>query len=113
MEPVLVVTSDRESPRKYPAPFPEWSVASSAFWNLVWAVKYGKRGKLEVASDYMAAACDKLLIDRVRFSNDNLQTLLVVLASIDDVDGDLVTKLANEVPGDPFDVTECYSRARD
>ena len=97
----LIVTSDRDSPRKYPDPFPEWSVATSAFWNLVWAVKYGKRGRPEVASDYMAAACDKLRTDRVRFSNDGVRALLVRLATTGDVEGELIAKLRNELPADP------------
>lgn len=97
-----MVTSDRESLRKYPDPFPEWSVATSAFWNLVWAVKYGRRNRPEIASDYIAAACDKLQVDRLRFSNDSVRTLLVVLTNGDDVEDELVAKLANFVPAQPL-----------
>lgn len=99
----LLVTSDRESPRKYPDPFPDWSVATSAFWNPVWAVKYGKRGKPDVASDYMAAACNKLQIDRVRFSHNSVHSLLVVLTDKHDVDGELTTKLRYELLASPSD----------
>ena len=98
----LVVASDRKTPRKHPAPFPEWSVATSAFWNLVWAVKYSRRGKPEVASDYMAAACDKLQIDRMRFSHNSVQTLLAVLIDTDGVDVELATKLGDEASADPL-----------
>ena len=94
----LLVTSDMECPRKYPDPFPEWSVATSAFWNLVWAVKYGRRGKPEVADDYVAAACGKLRTGRMRFSDDALRTLLARLAATSDVDDDLIAKLCIEIP---------------
>ena len=97
----LVVTSDRDSPRKYPDPFPEWSVATSAFWNLVWAVKYGRRGRPEVAADYVAAACDKLQTDRLGFSDDGVRALLVRLAATGGVDGELMAKLRNEALADP------------
>ena len=97
----LAVTSDRESSRKYPDPFPEWSVATSAFWNLVWAVKYGKRGKPDVASDYVAAACDKLQVDTVRYSDEGVRALLARLADTGDVDGELIAKLRNEAPSAP------------
>lgn len=99
----LLVTSDRESPRKYPDPFPDWSVATSALWNLVWAVKYGNRGKPEIADDYISAACDKLQIDKVGFSHNSVRSLLVVLMDTHDVDGKLVTKLRNELPVSPSD----------
>ena len=97
----LIVTSDRGSSHKYPDPFPEWSVATSAFWNLVWAVKYGNRGKPDVASDYVAAACDKLRVDTVRYSGECVQALLARLADTGDVDGELIAKLRSEVPADP------------
>ena len=97
----LAVTSDRDSPRKYPDPFPEWSVATSAFWNLVWAVKYGKRGRPQVADEYVAAACDKLQVDTVSFSNEGVRALLALLADTGDVDGELIAKLRNEAPADP------------
>ena len=97
----LLVTSDRRSPQKYPSPFPKWSIATSAFWNLVWAVKYGKRGKPDVASDHTAAACTKLQIDGMSFSYNNVRSLLVVLMDTHDVDGELVTKLRNELPASP------------
>ena len=97
----LIVTSDLASSRKYPDPFPEWSVATSAFWNLVWAVKYVKRGKPDVASDYVAAACNKLRIDTSRYSNASAHALLALLADTGDVDGELIAKLRDEVPADP------------
>ena len=97
----LLVTSCRENPRKYPDPFPEWSVTTSAFWNLVWAVKYDRRGKPDVAGDYMAAACDKLRTARLEFSYDAVRTLLARLAATGDVDAELISKLRREVPAGP------------
>ena len=82
--------------------FPEWSVATSAFWNLVWAVRYGKRGKPEVAYEYEAAACDKLQVDTMRFSDKDVRALLTRLADTGDVDGELIAKLRNEVPANPL-----------
>ena len=78
--------SNCENSRKFPDPFPEWSIATSAFWNLVWAVKYDKRGKLEIAGEYLNAACDKLDIDGMRFSRYSVDALLAILAEKDDVD---------------------------
>ena len=85
--------------------FPEWSVATSAFWNLVWAVKYGKRGKPEVADESVAVACDKLQVDTVSFSNEGVRALLVRLADTGDVDGDLIAKLPQRGAREPA-VTE-------
>ena len=82
--------------------FPEWSVATSAFWNLVWAVRYGKRGKPEVADEYVPAACDKLQVDTVRFSDKDVRALLTRLADTGDVDGELIAKLRNDVPANPL-----------
>ena len=88
----LVVSSDVESPQKFPDPFSEWSVATSALWNLVWAVKYARRGKPRTSDEYVEAACDKLQTERVGFSRDGLEALLTVLAR-KDVDAELITKL--------------------
>ena len=89
----LVVRSDCLTARKFPDPFPEWSVATSAFWNLVWAVKYDRRNRPDVADEYMAAACGKLRIDTVAFSMQGVELLLDKLAERDDVDVELVDKL--------------------
>ncbi len=97
----LLVTSDRESPRKHPDPFPEWSVPTSAFWNLVWAVKYERRGRPEVAGDYVAAACDKLRTARLEFSDGAVRTLLAMLSDTGDVERELIAKLRAEMPARP------------
>lgn len=54
-----MVTSAQATSQKFLDPFPEWSIATSAFWNLVWAVKYDRRNKPDAADEYMAAACEK------------------------------------------------------
>ena len=97
----LIVTSDCESPRKYPDPFPDWSATTSAFWNLVWAVKYCKRGNPEAADHYAASACDKLRIGRVGYSDDAVKALLVRLANAGDVDGELIARLRDELLAEP------------
>ena len=50
----------------------------------------------------MAAACDKLQIDRMRFSHNSVQTLLAVLTDTDGVDVELATKLGDEASADPL-----------
>ena len=88
----LVVTSDCLTARKFPDPFPEWSVATSAFWNLVWAVKYDRRNRPDVADEYMEAACGKLCIDTVAYSVRGVKQMLDRFAERDDVDGELIDK---------------------
>lgn len=89
----LVVVSDQVTSRKFPSPFPEWSITTSALWNLVWAVKYDRRSMSDAADEYMAAACDKLCAQAVRFSFNGVEELLNRLAIEDDVDFELVEKL--------------------
>ena len=54
----------------------------------------------EVATDYVAAACDKLQTDRVGFSDDGVRALLLRLAATGDVEGELIAKLRSEVSAD-------------
>ncbi|MCY3543331.1 MAG: nucleotidyltransferase domain-containing protein [Chloroflexi bacterium] len=89
----LVVTSDCPTARKFPNPFPEWSVATSALWNLVWAVKYDRRNQLDAADEYMAAACGKVCVDTVTYSVQGVKRMLDWLSEKDDVDGELIDKL--------------------
>ena len=39
----LLVHSDRDSANKYPTPFPDWAVGTSALMNVIWALKYSQR----------------------------------------------------------------------
>lgn len=89
----LVVTSDHVTSRKFPDPFPDWSVATSALWNLVWSVKYDRRNRLDALDEYIAAACEKLCIDTVPYSVRGVKRMLDGLAERDDVDGELIDKL--------------------
>ena len=50
----LSITSSRDCSGKWPSPFPKWSVATSAFWNVAWAVKRAKRDQAD-ADPYMAS----------------------------------------------------------
>ena len=92
----LSITSDHDSPQKWPLPFPEWSVATSAFWNVAWAVKRSKRGKKD-ADHYMACACEKLKRPRLGYSQDNALLLLSELSQVPDADGVLISKLRSEI----------------
>lgn len=93
----LNITSDRDCPTKWPSPFPKWSAATSALWNVVWAVKQSKRGKLDEADHYMACACEKLGRSVLRYSDQNVMTMLPELAGIQDVDQVLVEKFKCEI----------------
>lgn len=89
----LLVTSDQASCQKFPDPFPEWSIATSAFWNLVWAVKYDRRNRPDAADEYMTAACEKLHVDPVAYSVMGAQEMLASLENKDEVDVELLDKL--------------------
>ena len=92
----LNVTSDLDSLQKWPTPFPDWSVATSAFWNVAWAVKRAKRGKTD-ADHYMTCACDKLDRTGLDYSDENALTLLAELSESSEVDEVLISKLREEV----------------
>jgi hypothetical protein len=101
----LNITSDRDCSQKWPSPFPEWSVATSVFWNVAWAVKRSRRGKTD-ADHYMSCACDKLGLAKLGYSDANAIALLSELAKRPDLDKNLIPKLAREIkcqrprPGD-------------
>ncbi len=101
----LNITSGRACPQKWPHPFPKWSVSRSAFWNVVWAVKHGKRGRPEVADHYMFCACDKLRRPQLTYSEANALTLLSELSEIEETDKTLIRKLQEAVP-----TTACSGR---
>ena len=92
----LDIRSDRDTPHKWPSPFPDWSVAASAFWNVVWAVKRARRGEGE-ASHFMISACEKLGRPRLNYSVENVETLLSELCKFPDVDTVLLSRLRNEI----------------
>ena len=92
----LDIKSDREASQKWPSPFPDWSVATSAFWNVVWAVKRARRGE-DDANHYMFSACEKLGRPGLDYSVENVETLLSDLCEFPDVDRVLLSKLRGEI----------------
>ena len=92
----LDIRSDRDTLQKWPSPFPDWSVATSAFWNIVWAVKRARRGERD-AHHYMTSACQKLGRPGLAYSDENVETLLSELRRFPDVDKVLLSKLRSEI----------------
>ncbi len=93
----LELSSDHDAAAKWPDPFPEWSVPASAFWNLVWAVKYAKRGKPQMADRYLLAACEKLERRPLRYCETSVQALLAALEEIGELEPALLGKLRAEL----------------
>lgn len=92
----LDIKSDLGASQKWPSPFPDWSVATSAFWNVVWAVKRARRGEKD-ADHYMFSACEKLDRPGLMYSHENVETLLSELCECHDVDEVLLSKLRGEI----------------
>lgn len=91
----LDILSSTDTNQKWPSPFPDWSVATSAFWNVVWAVKRDRRGEKD-ADHYMFSACEKLARPGLMYSHENVETLLSELCGCHDVDEVLLSKLRGE-----------------
>jgi len=98
----LDIESSCPTERKWPDPFPEWSLRQSAFWNLVWAVKYARRGQAREQSDhYVACACEKLGRPSAFYSEDHVLALLADLEACEDTDTRLIEKLRDELEQAP------------
>ncbi len=93
----LNLASDQETEEKWPKPFPAWSEDNSALMNLVWAFKYEKRGKADLAAGYLEAACKKLQCEVSPYSRGQLIKLLEVLSGRQSADGLLVARLRDLV----------------
>jgi hypothetical protein len=93
----LTVVSDDPSSEKYPSPFPDWSVGTSALMNVVWAIKYQARGDSPSADHYLASACDKLGETRLRYSTENVLRILDRLWAEGEADLALVAKAREAV----------------
>ena len=93
----LIISSDMDTLTKRPSPFPEWSVGNSTLMNIIWAVKYHKRGKHSIADHYLASARDKLLIAHYEYSDENTIKLLSILGERQDTDSLLVLKARSTV----------------
>ena len=92
----LDIRSDQDTAHKWPSPFPDWCVATSAFWNVVWAVKRARRGEGD-ANHYMFSACEKMGRPGLDYSVANVETLLSELCEFPDVDRVSLSKLRNEI----------------
>ena len=92
----LDIRSNRDTLQKWPSPFPDWSIATSAFWNIVWAVKRARRGERD-AHHYMNCACDKLGRPGLAYSDENVETLLSEFRKFPDVDSVLLSKLRSKI----------------
>ncbi len=92
----LDIRSNRDTLQKWPSPFPDWSIATSAFWNVVWAVKRARRGESD-ADHYMNSACEKLGRPGLAYSDENVETLLAEMCQLPDVDSVLLSKLRGEI----------------
>jgi hypothetical protein len=89
----LILESDVPTPRKWPSPFPEWHLGTSALMNVVWAVKYEQRGDREAASRLMACACDKLGADACGYTPERVVAFVKGLSERADTDPRLAAKL--------------------
>jgi hypothetical protein len=83
----FLVQASQPTNRKYPSPFPEWSVGVSALMNAIWALKYLRRGREDDAQRYLTAACHKIGSQDSRYS---MLELLDRLAERTDVDSILL-----------------------
>ncbi len=88
----LDILSDNDPGRKFPSPFPAWQIGTSALMNVVWAVKYHRRGDSENADHYLASACDKLDSERLHYSPRNALKVLNELGEREDTDVFLLRK---------------------
>jgi hypothetical protein len=81
----LVVTSRSVAAQKWPSPFPEWSLGTSALMNAIWALKWQLRGLPERADQYVAKGYEKLG-ERMAGTEDSVVHLLDALARRADTD---------------------------
>ncbi len=93
----LEIVSDKAAAEKWPSPFPGWAVGTSALMNVVWAIKYRRRGKDGTAQRYLAAACEKLGARGVPGTAPNVLEVLDLLEVRGDVDEALLAKTRQEV----------------
>jgi hypothetical protein len=95
----LLIQSDRESERKYPNPFPHWASGTSALMNIIWAVKYSRRGRTQDADHYVGMACEKLGLGRLKYTSENALLIVNELAHRDDVDAVILGKTRQTING--------------
>jgi hypothetical protein len=90
----LTVRSSAPAASKWPSPFPDWQVGTSALMNLLWAVKCRQRGSA-AAADYLWAACRKLGLGPVPASAAGVRAVLAQLWGRPDVDLPLLRAVAD------------------
>lgn len=95
----LEIVSLSEATEKWPSPFPEWQVGTSALMNVVWAVKYHRRGRVEEADHYIASACEKLGTHGLPYKVRSALRVLEALEGRSDVDRDLLAMTRGAVRG--------------
>jgi len=96
----LDILSSRPMEKKWPDPFPSWSLSQSAFWNLVWAVKYAIRGKTREQSDhYVACACEKLRRQPITYSKSSVLEILAAIEACGETEAVFTDKLRDELEG--------------
>jgi hypothetical protein len=88
----LLVESDRDLRRKYPDPFPHWDAGNSALMNIIWALKHNLRGRPDDANHYIGMACEKLGLNRVKYTSENALIIVNGLGHRQDVDAILLGK---------------------
>lgn len=93
----LNIESSKPCEAKYPNPFPPFSIPMSAFWNIVWGVKYRKRNKQQEAGHYLRCACEKLAIPIMPYTKNNASILLEKLSKIPEINKKLIKSLAKEI----------------
>ena len=93
----LTIESDKDTEQKWPSPFPEWCVGTSALMNVVWAVKYHKRGDYKGTNRLLACACEKLSTEPLKYERENLLAFLRSIRDRTDTDALLTDKLMEEI----------------
>lgn len=93
----LEIVSSAETNEKGPLPFPEWQVGTSALMNVVWEIKYHRRGRAEEADHYIASACEKLGVNERPYTMRVGLEVLKVLEERRDIDRILLAKTREAV----------------
>ena len=97
----LTIEADKEADKKHPSPFPEWATGTSALMNIVWAVKYHKRGDAKAATRLLGSACEKVCEKSIAYSPDQILAFIDRLCGRVDCDVHLAENLAQVIRGEP------------
>jgi hypothetical protein len=108
----LTIESDKDAEIKHPSPFPEWATGTSTLMNVVWAVKYYRRGDPSAASRLMACACEKVGERPIAFSPHNALRFIDRICGRVDTDTVFAEKLAEDIRGKPGAAAEAAKPLR-